>query len=147
MASTLIKSRRRSSVSFSPTSQMYKVDKHENKSDLFYSAQEMHSIKQRKMHDSYNLIESNITHQDLITMLENVDADTSTFLGLESCLSKSTYIQTIKKRRASVEAVLYEQDRQLSLGVYDPNTLAIISVAETTWARERARTIGLLHSE
>jgi hypothetical protein len=126
---------------------MYKVDKHENKRDLFYSAQEINCIKQRKMRDSYNLIESNITEQDpLVIMLENVDVDTSTFLGLESCLSKSIYIPTIKKRRASEEAVLYEQDRQLSLGVYDPNTIAIISVAETTWARERARTIGLLHS-
>ena len=81
-------------------------------------------------------------------MLENI-TDTSAFLGLEICLSKATYVQTIKKRRASIEAVISEQHRQLSLGVYDPNTLANVSGAESAWARERARTIAiaLIHSD
>jgi hypothetical protein len=79
-------------------------------------------------------------------MLKNV-ADTSAFLGLEHCLSKSTYKEVIKKRRASIEAAISEHHRQLSSGVNDPNTLANISAAESAWARERARTLGLLHSE
>jgi len=79
-------------------------------------------------------------------MLENV-ADTSAFLGLEHCLSKSTYIERTQKRRSSIEAVLHEHHRQLSLGVNGPTILANISAAEYAWARERARTIDLLHSE
>jgi hypothetical protein len=125
------------------------VDKHENKSDLFYSAQEINMIKQQRIRDSYNLVQCNIAGQDLVDivdMLENV-VDTSTFLGLEICLSKATYVQTIQKRRASIDAVISEQHRQLSLGVYDPNTLANVSGAESAWARERARTIALIHSD
>ena len=79
-------------------------------------------------------------------MLKNV-VNTSAFLGLEHCLSKSTYKVVIKKRRASIEAVISEHNRQLSSGVNDPTTLADISAAESAWARERARTLGLLHSE
>jgi hypothetical protein len=103
-------------------------------------------IKQRRIRDSYNLVQCNIAGQDLVDMLENI-TDTSAFLGLEICLSNATYVQTIKKRRASIEAVISEQHRQLSLGVYDPNTLANVSGAESAWARERARTIALIHSD
>ena len=104
------------------------VNEHENKSDLFYSALELHIIKLRSMHDSYNLLECNIINEDLVDMLKNV-ADTSAFLGLEHCLSKSTYIERTQKRRASIEAVISEHHCQLSSGVNDPNTLAIISAA------------------
>jgi hypothetical protein len=115
------------------------VDRHENKSDLFYSTQEINIIKQG--------MECNILWQDLVTMLEKDVADTGVaILGLERCISKLTYIKTIQHQTASVEAVLCEQHRQLSVGVYDPIILANISVARTTWAQERARTIGLLHS-
>jgi hypothetical protein len=106
-------------------------------------------IKQQRILDSYNLVQCNIAGQDLVDimdMLENV-VDTSAFLGLEICLSKATYVQTIQKRRASIDAVISEQHRQLSLGVYDPNTLANVSGAESAWARERARTIALIHSD
>ena len=91
-------------------------------------------------------MECNILWQDLVTMLEKDVADTSdAILGLERCLSKLTYMKTIQHQRASVEAVLREQHRQLSLGIYDPNTLANISVARTT-GLESVQTIGLLHS-
>jgi hypothetical protein len=148
--SAVMKGRRRSStVSFSPKSEMCLVDKHENKSDLFYSTQEINTIKQQRVRDSYNLVQCNIAGQDLVdmNMLKNNVSDTSAFLGLEICLSKATYVQTIMKRRASIEAVISEQHRQLSLDVYDPNTLANVSGAESAWARERARTIALIHSD
>jgi hypothetical protein len=117
-----------SSVSFSPKSEMCLVDKHNNTSDLFYSVQELHMIKQRKIISSYHLPSCNIIGQDFV-MLENV-ADMSA-----------------KKRRASVEAVLSKHHRQLSLGVYDPNTLANVSGAESAWAQEHSRTIALIHSD
>ena len=122
------------------------VSRHENKSDLFYSALELQLINLRSMHDSNNLLECNIIGEDPVDMLKNV-VDTSAFVGLEHCLSKSTYIKRTQKRRSSVEAVLHEHHRQLSSGVADPNTLAIISAAESAWARERARTIALIHSK
>lgn len=75
------------------------------------------------------LIQCNIVGQDLVVMLKSV-ANTSPFLGLESCLSKLTYIQTIKKRRAIVEAVLCKHHCQLSLGANYPNTLANVSAAD-----------------
>ena len=137
-------SRKRSSVSFSPTSVMCFVSNHENKSDLFYSVQEIDMIKLRRWRDCHNLMEYNI--KDLAEMLGNV-VDTSAFIGLEICLSKSTYMEVIQKRRAIVVAVLSEQHRQVSLGIHDLNTLANISAAQSAWARERARTIALIHSK
>ena len=112
------------SVSFSPTSEMCLVSRHDNKSDLFYSALELQIIKLRSMHDSYNLLECNIIGNDIVDMLKNI-ADTSAFLGLEHCLSKSTYIERTQKRRASIEAAISEHHRQLSSGVNDPTPLQI----------------------
>jgi hypothetical protein len=128
-------------VSFSPTSEMCLVNKHENKNDLFYSAHELHIMKLRRILDSNNLME-NIGRTDFINV-----SDTSAFLGFENILPRSTYMEVIQRRRASVEAVLCEQHRQLSLKKNDPNTLSKISAAKTAWARDRARTIGLLHSD
>ena len=149
ISSCLIRSCQLSSVgvSFSPTSGMCLVDKHDNKGDLFYSAQELHIIKLRSIHDSNNLIASNINGKHPVhIMLENID-NTSACLGIECCLSKLTYIQRIQNRKAIVEAVLREQHRQLRLGIDDPIIIAKISLAESAWARERARTIALLHSD
>lgn len=123
------------------------VDKHDNKGDLFYSAQELDIIKLRSIHDSNNLIASNINGKHPVhIMLENID-NTSAYLGIECSLSKLTYIQRIQNRKAIVEAVLREQHRQLSLGIDDPIIIAKISRAQSAWARERARTIALLHSD
>ena len=123
------------------------VDNHENKSDLFYSVQEIDMIKLRRWRDCHNLMEeNNITGNDPAEMLGNI-VDTSTIIGLEICLSKLTYIEVIQKRRAIVVAVLSEQHRQLSLGIHDLNTLANISAAQSAWARERARAIALIHSK
>jgi hypothetical protein len=94
---------------------------------------------------SYHLLSCNIIGQDFV--MQKMLPIRAHSLGLESCLSKLTYIQTIKKRRSSVEAILSEHHRQLSLGVYDPNTLANVSGAESAWARERARTIAFIHSD
>ena len=102
-------------------------------------------IKQRKIISSYHLLSCNIVGQDFV-MRKTLPIQAHS-LGFESCLSKLTYIETIKKRRSSVEAVLSEHQCQLSLGVYDPNTLANVSGAESAWARERARTIALIHSD
>ena len=90
--------------------------------------------------------ENNITGNDPAEMLGNI-VDTSAFIGLENSLSQSTNIEVIQKRRAIVVAVLSEQNRQLSLGIHDINTLANISAAQSAWARERARTIALIHSK
>ena len=104
-------------------------------------------IKQRKIISSYHLLSCNIVGQDFV-MRKTLPIQAHS-LGFESCLSKLTYIETIKKRRSSVEAILSEHHRQLSLGVYDPNTLTLANVsgAESAWARERARTIALIHSD
>jgi hypothetical protein len=117
-----------------------------NKSDLFFLAQEIDMIKLRRLHNFHSLIELNITGNNLVEMLGNF-VDTSAFIGLENCLSKSTYTEVIQKHRAIVVAVLSEQHHQLSLGIHDINTLANISAAQSAWARERERTIALIHSK
>jgi hypothetical protein len=73
---------------------------------------------------------NNITGKDLLMLGGNI-VDTSAFIGLEICLSKSTYMEVIQKRRAIVVAVLSEQHRQLSLGIHDISTLATISAAQS----------------
>jgi chemotaxis signal transduction protein len=79
-------------------------------------------------------------------MLGNI-VDTSAFIGLENCLSQSTCMEVIQKRRAIVVAVLSEQNRQLGLVIHDISTLATISAAQSAWAQERARTIALIHAK
>jgi hypothetical protein len=107
--------------------------KHENKSDLFFLAQEIGMIKLRRLRNFHSLIEFNFTGNNLVEMLGNI-VDTSALIGLENCLSQSIYIEGIQKRSAIVVAVLSEQHRQLSLGIHDINTLANISAAQSAWA-------------
>ena len=136
------KRRRRSSVSFAGNSSLQYVDTHQNKRDLFYSKQELKSIKHRNVRQMKNMISSNMTMDQFATMEV---MDTSIFLGLESCLSQSIYHEILERRNARSRAVLCEHNRQLRIGINDPCMLAKISEVESAWARKRARIIGLLH--
>lgn len=70
--------------------------------------------------------------------------DTSIFLGLEQNLF---YPQETSQRRNEVKvAVRLEFLRQKRLGIYDPDSMAKISEAQTLLCSKRAQLTGLIHS-
>ena len=76
----------------------------------------------------------------------NVD-DTHSFLGLETYLSNATTREIRHQRRALQEAVLAEQQRQIDVGIFDPEMLASVSEGRSEWCRTRSHIIGLIHAE
>ena len=73
--------------------------------------------------------------------------DTSAFLGLENYLTKNTFKEIRRRRKAVPVAVLSEQYRQDRLGINDPDALASASQAASDVSTRRARIIGMMHAE
>mmetsp|Transcript_27024 Transcript_27024/g.56305 ORF Transcript_27024/g.56305 Transcript_27024/m.56305 type:complete len:158 (+) Transcript_27024:131-604(+) len=113
------------------------------KADLWFSIQELESFKSGMARDIRRILSSGMTVADYAEM--NVH-DTSAFMGLENYFFQNTR-QNIRNRRGSVwEVVLSEQQRQLDVGVHDPESMAAIAEAASEKSRKRARIIGLLHA-
>lgn len=79
--------------------------------------------------------------------------DTTSFLGLERHLSKSTVHNIVNGRRRLLNAIFAEQARQRRMVMmqgegyyYDADMLAYVSEVESDWSRQRAHVIGLLHA-
>ena len=73
--------------------------------------------------------------------------ETSAFMGLENHLSKDTIQEKRHRIGATLRAVILEQQRQLDIGIDDPEAISIISQALSDKSRLRARMIGLLHDD
>jgi len=70
--------------------------------------------------------------------------DTSIWLGLEQNLFYPG--ETLSRRNEVKVAVRLEQHRQTRLGIYDPDSMAKISEAQTVICSKRAQLTGLIHS-
>ena len=113
------------------------------KADLWFSTQEFESIKSGMARDVRSILSSGMTVADYAEV--NVH-DTSAFMGLENYFFQNTR-QNIRDRRGAIwKAVLSEQQRQLDVGVHDPESMAAIAEAASEKSRKRARIIGLLHA-
>ena len=86
--------------------------------------------------------QSDIDYERLLMDLE----DSSSPLGLESYLMVTIYREVVHRHADCKGAVLSEQQRQLSMGVSEPLTIASISEEASSWSRRRARAISLLHA-
>jgi hypothetical protein len=116
----------------------------EHKEALWFSSQEMASFKDETTKMLKEIVSSNRTVGAYATL--HIE-ETSSFMGLESYLSKDAG-QEIGHRRGKIRwAVVREQQRQRDTGVSDPEAIAIISEACSEQARLRARLIGLLHTD
>ena len=116
-----------------------------HKADLWFSDQETEFFRHQTASE-LNKMKSNSMPADHCTELLIVQ-DTSAVLGLESCLSESLFEEIISRREALMMEIRFEQERQLSIGICDPDILANISEVGSEWSRRRALMIGLLHAD
>eukprot|EP00970_Alexandrium_tamarense_P018839 scaffold13554_cov196-Alexandrium_tamarense.AAC.2 len=85
-------------------------------------------------------------NMSLLHYAERNIQDTSSFLGLESYLTRSSVREIMVRRRSYFEAVLSEQYRQVSEGLQDVDALSVVSETNSDWARKRSVIIGALHA-
>ena len=111
------------------------------KADLFFSAREVQMFKLRNVYQLNRLRESGPE------AYFDPELDTADIMGLEKCLTEETYQACLRRREAYSKAVISEQERQISLGIYDAHALALISEQASETSRTRAHIIGLLHAE
>ncbi len=86
---------------------------HEHNTDLWYTASELKSFK----HDATLFIAS--IHSSGMTVAQYAESHvdkTSAFLSIENYLSEDTIREVARRRRAIVDAVLLEQERQYRSG-------------------------------
>jgi hypothetical protein len=116
----------------------------EHKTDLWYTTSELKSFRR----DAALLIIS--IHYSGMTEDQYAElhvSESSAFLGIENYLSKATTIEVAKRRRAIVDAVLLEQERQYRSGDIDAGIMAVTSEAISGLSTRRARLIARLHSK
>ena len=124
----------------------------EYKADLWYSGEEMDSFKRNTVNDLHQLRRVHRTFntsderaQELLCL--SLAGDTTSFLGLEKCLTPSTYQKMKTQQNALKDAIMYEQRRQRRYGICDPDLLANISEVGSAWSMKRALILGLIHAD
>ena len=115
------------------------------KDDVWFTQREIKSFTYQTIMTLRSM--SSILNMTVAQYAEMNVHDTSAFMGLENYLSKDT-TQEIGHRREEIRrAILLEQQRQLDIGIDDPEAISIISEALSVKSRLRARMIGLLHAD
>ena len=73
--------------------------------------------------------------------------ESSAFLGIDNYLSNDTIRGVVKRRRAIIDAVLLEQERQYRSDNIDADIMTVVSEAISGLSARRARLIARLHSK
>ena len=123
----------RRSVSFSPTSEMYMIPQDSNKS-MFYSEEDIDIFKRNSYRDALQMRRHFASGEEIS---REVLYDC---MGLENFASQDVLRRIVTKRRAHVNAVLQEQQRGTNSSI---NSIAMVSMIYSRWARQRAEKIAL----
>ena len=121
------------SVSFSPTSEMYMIPQDSNKS-MFYSEEDIDIFKRNSYRDALQMRRHFASGEEIS---REVLQD---YMGLENFASQDVLRRIVTKRRAHVNAVLQEQQRGTNSSI---NSIAMVSMIYSRWARQRAEKIAL----
>lgn len=113
------------------------------KQDLWLSSEEISACRS---HGKIMMLSLRSRNMSLLHYAERNIQDTSSFLGLESYLTRSSVREIMVRRRSYFEAVLSEQYRQVSEGLQDVDALSVVSETNSDWARKRSVIIGALHA-
>eukprot|EP01082_Thalassiosira_pseudonana_P009484 g8467.t1 g8467 contig3:170902-171390(-) len=113
------------------------------KQDLWLSSEEISACRS---HGKIMMLSLRSRNMSLLHYAERNIQDTSSFLGLESYLTRSSVREIMVRRRSYFEAVLSEQYRQVSEGLQDVDALSVVSETNSDWARKRSVIIGSLHA-
>mmetsp|Transcript_23815 Transcript_23815/g.57422 ORF Transcript_23815/g.57422 Transcript_23815/m.57422 type:complete len:154 (-) Transcript_23815:66-527(-) len=114
-----------------------------DRSKLWYSNKEIKSFS----HQAASILSEILSVMTMAQYAEINAGDTSAFLGFESYLFRSG-CRSIKQRREALRsAILVEQDRQIRLGISDPDAFVKVSEGLSSYSQRRAQLIGLIHAE
>ena len=123
----------RRSVSFSPTSEMYMIPQDSNKS-MFYSEEDIDIFKRNSYRDALQMRRHFASGEEISREVLH------DCMGLENFASQDVLRRIVTKRRAHVNAVLQEQQRGTNSSI---NSIAMVSMIYSQWARQRAEKIAL----
>ena len=122
------------SVSFSPTSEMFIVLPQESYKSMFYSQEDIDIFKRNSYRDALQMRRHFASGEEIS---REVLYDC---MGLENLVSQEVLQRIRLKRRAHVNAVLREQQRGTNSSI---NSIAMVSMIHSRWARQRAEKIAL----
>ena len=117
---------------------------HEHNTDLWYTASELKSFKRNATLLIISIHSSGMTVAQYAELHLN---ESSAFLGIDNYLSNDTIRGVVKRRRAIVDAVLLEQERQYRSDNIDADIMAVVLEAISGLSARRARLIARLHSK
>ncbi len=122
-------------VKFAKTSELYIVDRHEDKNELWYTNTEYKAMKRNIKRDVLQARASDWTSKE----------DRGCWIGIAHLLTPTCGLEMEACRRRCVRAVLKEQARQDQY--FRSENIALASLAETRKAASRARMLGSLHQD
>ena len=133
-----------SRVSFATHKEVIIVENltHEHKANLWYTDFELKSFRSDAAQLLLSITSSEMTVAQYAKLHVN---ETSAFLGLENYLSQASIREVKMRRRAIVDAVLYEQERQHHSGNINVHKMSVVSQAVSGLSRRRARLIAMVH--
>ena len=128
-------------VKFAKTSELYIVDRHEDKNELWYTNAEYKTMKRNIKRDVLQARASDWTSEE--------DRGSWIWIGIAHLLTPTCGLETQACRRRCLRAVLTEQARQEQdpHGGFRSENIALASLAKTRKAALRARMLGSLHQD
>ncbi len=142
MASELIvdfpPKRNHHAVRFAETSQLYTVDRHQDKNELWYVKAEYRSMRRNVKRDVLQARASDSASEE---------DDEGSWIGISHLLTPACMLEVQACRRRCIRAVLAEQARQVTYGSFSQEDIALASLAVTRKAVSRAWMLGRLHQE
>lgn len=130
-------------VSFSCTSLMTIIGypTPEEKKYMWYSHEDLEGFKRVLAQDISKCSQMvNGATSDLLT-----EHDLLHSMGLESFLQQDVTKRIIRMRKAHLQRILFEQDRQRILNTYSVEEIARLSAISSGWSMRRSHAIAVLH--
>ncbi len=130
-------------VSFSDFSQLIVLESllsPDDKEKIWYSSHDIEAFRT----EASDLARGMLWPDNKISLhqyKEKINQDTDAILGLDIYLTKEMLQQVLLHRQLHHRAVLGEQQRQRRSSVNDPQRLADVSQADSSWSRNRARSV------
>ena len=153
-----MRSTKTGSVRFADTTQLYIVGrqeyygkKNEQRHELWYSAEDLHSMRRTFVQDVRHVREQALARVPF--NYAGDDDDTSAnessvcFVGIENFLTARLMLEMTANRERCIDAVLVEQARHDPSERFRCEAIALASIAQTRKVVRRARVLGHFHQD
>lgn len=119
--------------------QVYASPEKSDASELYYSKDEYHEMKARRVHDVRAVHQRYLKLSSSKEVIKDLD-----YTGLENCLSPELAERVVHRRGSIRRAVLLEQERQKLLGIYSPLEIAHVAQHYSRPSVRHARKLAAL---